>query len=44
MKLDDEIEVEIGLYEDAMTPGIKALILEQGNGGYRLTGGKRCGG
>ena len=36
-------EVEIGLYEDAMTPSIHALILEQDGGGLRLTGGKGCG-
>jgi hypothetical protein len=38
-----EYEVEIGLYEDAMTPSIHALILEQPGGGLRLTGGKGCG-
>lgn len=36
-------EVEINLYRDSMTPSIKALILEQPGGGYRLTGGKGCG-
>lgn len=44
MKLDDTIEVEIGLYQDAMTPSIKALMLEQGEvGSYRLSNGKGCG-
>ena len=38
-----EHEVEIGLYEDAMTPSIHALILEQDGGGLRLTGSKGCG-
>lgn len=43
MKLDDAIQVEIGLYQDSMTPSIQALVLEQEGGGYRLTGGKGCG-
>lgn len=43
MKLDDPIEVEIGLYQDSMSPNIKALVLEQDGGGYRLTGSKGCG-
>jgi hypothetical protein len=38
-----EYEVEIGLYEDSMTPSIHALILEQPGGGIRLSGGKGCG-
>lgn len=41
MKLDDEIEFEIGLYQDAMTPRLQALILEGAD--YRLTGSKGCG-
>lgn len=41
---DEIIVVEIGLYQDAMTPSIQALVLEQGDGGsYRMTGGKGCG-
>lgn len=38
-----EYVVEIGLYEDAMSPNIQALVLEQEGGGLRLTGGKGCG-
>ena len=38
-----EYEVEIGLYEDAMTPTIQALILEQEGGSIRLTSAKGCG-
>ena len=36
-------EVEIGLYQDRMTPSIQCLILEQPSGGYRIAGGKGCG-
>jgi hypothetical protein len=32
--------VTIGLYQDRAEPRIKALILEQPSGGYRLTGSK----
>ena len=36
-----EFTVVIGLYQDRMSPKIKALILEDAD--YRLTSGKGCG-
>ncbi len=36
-------EVEIGLYQDRMTPSIQCLILEQPAGGLRLTNSKGTG-